>query len=284
MLTVYAPAKINLVLEVLGSYDDGYHQIKSVVQTIDWCDVLSFELDRELSFECSEPRLEDDNQVMKAARLFQQATGCREGVKIRLNNNIPWGVGLGGGSSDAAATLLALNTLWETNFSPAQLAQLAAEVSSDAPLFIYGGTVLVEGRGEKVTPLPPLPQGYFVLHVPPLPRFPDKTGRLYHQLNARHFTSGKFTHAALEALDEGRMIGLAAMFNVFELVAFDAFPRLDEYWSIFEKTAGSTVHLAGSGPCLFVLLPEEQKAREICISMHRRGLACYVAASLPRGG
>jgi len=283
MLTVHAPAKVNLVLEVLGRYDDGYHQIKSVVQTIDWCDVLSFELDSEISFECSEPLLEEGNQVMKAAKLFQQATGCPEGVKIKLNSNIPWGVGLGGGSSDAATTLMALNTLWETNFSSAQLAQFAAEVSSDAPLFIYGGTVLVEGRGEKVTPLPPLPQAYFVLHVPPLPRLPDKTARLYHQLNTRHFTSGKFTHAALQALDEGRMIGLSAMFNVFELVAFDAFPRLDEYWNIFEKMSGSTVHLAGSGPCLFVLLSEEKKARELCISMHQQGLQCYVAAPLPRG-
>ena len=283
MLTVYAPAKINLVLEVLGRYDESYHRIKSIVQTIDLCDVLSFELDREVSFECSEPCLEGNNQVMKAARLFQKAAGCREGVKIRLDNNIPWGVGLGGGSSDAAATLLALNTLWKTDFPPARLAQLASEVSSDAPLFIYGGTVLVEGRGEQVTPLPPLPPGYFVLHVPPLPRMPDKTGRLYRQLNASHFTSGEFVHTARQALEEGRTIDEAAMFNIFEEVAFNAFPRLDEYRSIFEQTAGSAVHLAGSGPCLFTLVEEERKADEVCLSMRRRGLECYVAAVRSRG-
>lgn len=283
MLTVYAPAKINLVLEVLGKYNDSYHQIKSIVQTINLCDILNFELDREVSFECSESSLESDNLVMKAARLFQEVTNCRKGVQIKLDKNIPFGVGLGGGSSDAASTLLALNTLWEMNFPRSQLAHLASEVSSDASLFIYGGTVLVEGRGEKVTPLPPLPPGYFVLHVPPLPGIQDKTGRLYGELNASHFTPGKFVHAALQVLEGGRTIDSSSMFNTFEAVAFDAFPQLDKYKGIFEETAGLAVHLAGSGPCLFTSIQDEQKAGEVCLSMRRRGLECYVAASLSRG-
>jgi 4-diphosphocytidyl-2-C-methyl-D-erythritol kinase len=119
--------------------------------------------------------------------------------------------------------------------------------------------------------------------MPPLPRIPDKTGKLYGELNASHFTQGKFVHAALQVLEEGRTIDSSSMFNTFEAVAFDAFPQLDKYKGIFEETAGLAVHLAGSGPCLFTSIQDEQKASEVCLSMRRRGLECYVAASLSRG-
>ncbi len=282
MLTTYAPAKINLVLEVLGKYDDNNHQIRSIAQTITLYDVLSFEMGKEISLECNESSLQAENLVIKAAKLFQEVTNCRKGVRIGLRNNIPWGAGLGGGSSDAASTLVALNALWETNFARSRLAHLASQISSDAPLFVYGGTTLVEGRGEKVSPLPDLPPTCFVLHMPPLPKIPDKTSKLYGKLSSRNFTQGEFVHAALQTLEQGKTLPSSSMFNIFEAVAFDVFPDLDKYKEIFEQTAGLPVHLAGSGPCLFTPVQNEEKANEVCLSLRRQGLECYIVSSLSR--
>ncbi len=282
MLTTYAPAKINLVLEVLGKYDDNNHQIRSIAQTITLYDVLSFEMGKEISLECNESSLQAENLVIKAAKLFQEVTNCRKGVRIGLRKNIPWGAGLGGGSSDAASTLVALNTLWETNLARSRLAHLASQISSDAPLFVYGGTTLVEGKGEKVSPLPDLPPTHFVLYMPPLPKIPDKTSKLYGKLSAGNFTKGEFVHAALQTLEQGKTLPSSSMFNIFEAVAFDVFPELDKYKGIFEQTAGLPVHLAGSGPCLFTPVQNEEKANEVCLSLRRQGLECYIVSSLSR--
>ncbi|MFB0557032.1 MAG: 4-(cytidine 5'-diphospho)-2-C-methyl-D-erythritol kinase, partial [Dehalococcoidia bacterium] len=129
MLTIYAPAKINLVLEVLGKYD-GYHQISSIFQTINLCDTLRFQLAEGISFKCSEPSLERNNLVTEAATLLRKATKYNKGGRIELGKNITWGVGLGGGSSDAASTLLALNKLWELKLPVSELVHLAAKLGS----------------------------------------------------------------------------------------------------------------------------------------------------------
>ena len=151
MLTVYAPAKINLVLEVLGK-DNDYHRISSIVQSIDLCDVLNVQLDEEIGFECDEPSLKRDNLVTRAATLLKESTKCSLGARIELRKHIPWGVGLGGGSSDAAATLLALNELWGLGLPLSELVHLASKLGSDVPFFIHKGTALVEGKGRKGNP------------------------------------------------------------------------------------------------------------------------------------
>ena len=255
MLTVYAPAKINLVLEVLGK-DNDYHRISSIVQSIDLCDVLNFQLDEEVCFECDVPSLKRDNLVPQAATLLKESTKCSLGTRIELRKHIPWGVGLGGGSSDAAATLLALNELWELRLSLSELVQLASELGSDVPFFIHKGTALVEGKGEKVTPLPSLPSTCFVLLVPPLPKISGKTKQMYGKLNAAHYTEGRFIQQALSYLKQGKMIGHSLMFNVFEMVAFDLFPGLDKYRKTLEEAGAPGVYLAGSGQCLFTFFSE----------------------------
>jgi len=281
MLTVYAPAKVNLVLEVLRKNDD-YHQISSILQTIDLCDVLNFELAEQISFNCSEPSLEDNNLVMEAAMLLKKATRCDNGAQIELYKHIPWGVGLGGGSSDAASTLLALTKLWKLNLSVSELLQLASKLGSDVPFFIYEGTALIEGKGDKVTPLPPIYPTCFVLLVPPLAKIPGKTKKLYGKLNAGHFTKGQFVRAALLSLRREKTIPLALMFNVFEKVAFDFFPKLNEYKSSFEEAGASKVYPVGSGSCLFTSVPEERKAKELYLRLENRGLECYLASSFPK--
>jgi len=282
MLTVYAPAKVNLVLEVLGEYDN-YHQISSILETIDLCDVLNFELAEQISLKCSEPSLEGNNLVAEAAMLLKKATRYDKGAQIELRKHIPWGVGLGGGSSDAASALLALTRLWKLNLPVSELLRLASKLGSDVPFFIYGGTALIEGTGEKVTPLPPSYPTYFVLLVPPLAKIPGKTKRLYSKLNAAHFTKGELVHAALLVLRRGKTIPPALMFNTFEKVAFDFFPKLTEYRRRFEEAGASKVCLVGSGPCLFTPIREQEKAKKLYLRLKNQGLECYLSAALPNG-
>ena len=282
MLTVYAPAKINLVLEVLGK-DNDYHRISSIVQSIDLCDVLNFQLDEEVCFECDVPSLKRDNLVPRAATLLKESTKCSLGTRIELRKHIPWGVGLGGGSSDAAATLLALNELWELRLSLPDLVQLASELGSDVPFFIHKGTALVEGKGEKVTPLPSLTSTCFVLLVPPLPKISDKTKQMYGKLNAAHYTEGRFIQQALSYLKQGKAIDHSLMFNVFEMVAFDFFPGLDKYRKTLEEAGAPGVYLAGSGPCLFTFFSEERQAKVISLNLRGQGLECYVTSPFPGG-
>ena len=282
MLTVYAPAKINLVLEVLGK-DNDYHRIASIVQSIDLCDVLNFQLDEEVCFECDEPSLKRDNLVTRAATLLKESTKCSLGACVELRKHIPWGVGLGGGSSDAAATLLALNELWELRLSLPELGQLASELGSDVPFFIHKGTALVEGRGEKVTLLPALPATFFVLLVPPLPKIPGKTRRMYDNLSAAHYTQGQFVHRALSSLRQGRIISHSCMFNVFEEIAFAVVTGLDKYRKTLEEAGAPGVYLAGSGPCLFTFFSEERQAKVISLNLIGQGLECYVTSPFPGG-
>jgi 4-diphosphocytidyl-2-C-methyl-D-erythritol kinase len=276
MLTVYAPAKVNLVLEVLGK-DNDYHRIRSIVQSIDLCDVLNLELDKEIHFKCDEPSLRRDNLVTRAAGLFKESTKCDLGARIELRKHIPWGAGLGGGSSDAAATLLALNELWGLRLLLSELVRLAFKLGSDVPFFIHKGTALVEGKGEKVTPLPSLPSSSFVLLVPPLPKVQGKTKQMYSSLRVADFTGGEFVEAALLSLRQGKRPNPGVMHNAFERVAFDFFPELDKYRRILEEAGAPRAYLAGSGPCLFAFFSEAKEAGELFSRLKKQGLECYLA-------
>jgi len=278
MLTVYAPAKVNLVLEVLGRLGD-YHRLSSIMQSIDLCDVLSFHPDDEIRFQCDEPVLEYDNLVTRAAEALRASTGCGLGARIELRKRIPWAVGLGGGSSDAAAALRGLNELWRLGLSTGELGDLGAQLGSDVPFFIYGGTALVEGRGEAVTPLPSLPSTYFVLLVPPLARKAGKTGQMYARLSSTDFTGGGFVEKAVAALTRGKAIDHGLMFNTFEKVAFDLLPELVGYRKLLEEGGAPAVHLAGSGPCLFASYSERERAVELFSHLREQGCECYLAAS-----
>ena len=282
MLTVYAPAKINLVLEVLGK-DNDYHRISSIVQSIDLCDVLNFQLDEEVCFECDVPSLKRDNLVTRAATLLKESTKCSLGTRIELRKHIPWGVGLGGGSSDAAATLLALNELWGLGLPLSELVRLASKLGSDVPFFIHKGTALVEGKGEKVTPLPYLPATCFVLMVPSLPKIPDKTRQMYNNLRVADFTGGQFVQRALSSLRQGKAIDHCLMFNVFEMVAFNFFHGLDKYRKTLKESGAPGVYVSGSGPCLFTFFSEERQAKVISLNLRGQGLECYLTSPFPGG-
>ncbi|MGA7678395.1 MAG: 4-(cytidine 5'-diphospho)-2-C-methyl-D-erythritol kinase [Dehalococcoidia bacterium] len=281
MLTCVALAKINLVLEVLGKRADGYHEIRSLVQTINLCDVISFELAGKTSFECTEPSLQtSDNLVVQAAELLRKVGGYNKGAKIKLKKRTPWGAGLGGGSSDAATTLSALNRLWKLKLKTSDLVELAARLGSDVPFFVQGGTALIEGRGERVTPLAASMPSWFVLLLPPLPRIPGKTKQLYSHLDNRHFTEGEFIDKAVRIWSQDRRIVSSLVFNVFDKVALDAFPGLEGYWRRFEEAAGKDIHLVGSGPALFAPVDSEAEAEKMCSLLIQQGLEAYSVSTV----
>lgn len=279
-LTVLAPAKVNLVLEVLGKRQDGYHEIRSLIQTISLWDVLYFELAEEIYFECSEPSLSgEDNLVVKATSLVKEITGYPRGARIRLEKRIPWGVGLGGGSSDAGATLLALNQLWDLSLPVAKMVRLASQLGSDVPFFLYQGAAVVKGKGEKVKPQVALAMPWLVVLVPSLPRVPDKTKYLYSCLTPDHFTKGVFTRKAVKFLSRGKGFAPSLLFNVFEGVAFTAFPGLQEYRERFVEAGATNVCLAGSGPALFSLVGGEAIGKELYNRLYNQGLECYLVST-----
>lgn len=281
MLKYLAPAKINLVLEVLGKRADGYHEIRSLVQTIGLCDVISFELADVISLECSESSLQSsDNLVVQAAELLRKVSGCQKGVKIKLEKRIPWGAGLGGGSSDGAATLLALNKLWKLKLKTSDLVELAARLGSDVPFFMYGGAALIQGRGEKVTPLSVSTPRWLVLLIPPLPKISNKTQQLYSRLDDRHFTDGQLVDRAVKIWSKDKQIASNLFFNVFDKVAFDAFPGLKAYWERFTEAGAQNIHLAGSGPALFAAVDNEKAARQICRRLRRQKLEVYIVSTI----
>lgn len=286
MLTVKAPAKINLTLEVLNQRPDGYHEIRSLIQTIDLCDSLSFSLNDKLQFGSDNPDfVPEESLTSRAAALLRQATGCSKGARIEISKRIPLTSGLGGDSSGAAAILRGLNKLWRLGLSLAQLLELAPRLGSDVAFFVYGGTALVEGRGERVTPLPPLPHRWVVLLMPPVPRMPEKTRQLYASLKPSHYTDGQLTQKFIKALNEGREFKPSMLFNTFENVAFEFFPELTVYKEHYAKLGASYVHLAGSGPALFTMLEDKAQAEDLYTQCQQQGLESYLAdtmASLER--
>jgi 4-diphosphocytidyl-2-C-methyl-D-erythritol kinase len=167
LLDVPAPAKLNLFLHVVGQRADGYHLLQSVFTLIDWCDTLHFEhrADGRISRTDLGPALPDDDLSVRAARALQAAAGVTAGVHISIDKQVPWGAGLGGGSSDAATTLLALNRLWGLHWPRARLLPLALALGADVPFFVGGRNAWVEGIGEQITPID-LPAEQYVVVKP----------------------------------------------------------------------------------------------------------------------
>jgi 4-diphosphocytidyl-2-C-methyl-D-erythritol kinase len=281
MLTVQAPAKLNLTLEVLGKRPDGFHEIHSVMQAINLCDSLHFESSRKLAFKSNMKNWNAQKSlVSRAASLLQDTAGCEEGATIEVDKRIPLVSGLGGDSSDAAATLHGLNELWGLGLPPEKLIELAPQLGSDVAFFIYGGTALTEGRGEKVTPQPPLPHMWIVLTVPKIAVPPGKTAKLYASLKASHYTDGHITSRLIEALKANVEIDPSFLFNTFENVAFTEFPELKVYKDHIIKLGATRVHLAGSGPTLFTLIKDRAAAEDLHTRCQQQGMETYLAETL----
>jgi len=165
-ITLPSFAKINWTLEILGKRPDGYHEVRTLLQTVSAADELTFELaERGITIDCDHPEvpLDETNLVYRAAKLFGDFTGAGKGVRIRINKRLPVAAGLGGGSSNAAVTLLALQKLWNVQVAPPDLFNLGAKLGADAPFFLIGGTCLGVGRGDEIYPLADINEEFLLL-------------------------------------------------------------------------------------------------------------------------
>ncbi len=281
MVMVKAPAKINLTLEVMRRRPDGYHEIKSVLQAIDLCDTLVLGNSQDITFCCDRQDWSAEKSLLsRTVSLLQSATGSRKGVEIQIEKRIPLLSGLGGDSSDAAALLHGLDKLWELKLSTEELHKLAAQLGSDVAFFLYGGTALAEGKGEIVTPLTPLKKIWVVLVVPDIPLEPGKTGRMYASLTPGHFTDGRITEKFVDTLHKVNYFHPSLLFNTFENIAFDSYTGLNVYKEHLIKLGAPHVHLAGSGPALFTLFEDKDKAEDLYARCQAQKMLAYLVTTL----
>lgn len=256
-----APAKVNLFLEVLGRRPDGYHQIVTVMHAVDLCDRLSFRKKRR-GFELRGAEgIRGKNLVQKAFEAVARACRLRAGLDVRLDKRIPVGAGLGGGSSDAAATILAMNALYRLDLAPHELDEIAASVGSDVPFFLRGGTALCTGRGEIVTQIKTPKPLHFVIAVP---NFECPTPRVYARLKRRLTGCIRDANKFLRVLSDGDLRRLeAGLFNRLEEASFEMFPVLARLKKRMMQLGFAGVLMSGSGSALFGLCGSPAQARAL---------------------
>ncbi|KKO17904.1 MAG: 4-(cytidine 5'-diphospho)-2-C-methyl-D-erythritol kinase [Candidatus Brocadia sp.] len=263
-IKIAAPAKINLFLEILGKRPDGYHEIETVMQGISLYDYIHMEnRGKDVEFTCSSPKLTagEDNLVVKAVRLFQKESGISQGVKIHLDKRIPVGAGLGGGSSDAVATLFGLNKLWQVGYDDAKLSSLAEILGSDTPFFVFGNTAVCRGRGEVVTPWKlKTPYTYIVVY----PGFEVSTATVYKNFRIVLTKNLKDVTVFLQSLGSGNPEKLGAyLHNRLEEVVFRLYPELEKIKKTLAKFDFCGILLSGSGSALYGLCREERDSKKI---------------------
>ncbi|MGQ3685773.1 MAG: 4-(cytidine 5'-diphospho)-2-C-methyl-D-erythritol kinase [Candidatus Loosdrechtia sp.] len=262
-ITVTAPAKINLFLEILGKRQDGYHEIETVMQEVSLYDYIFLEdYNERIEFTCSNPKLTtgEDNLVLRAVRLLQRESGVFRGVKIHLDKKIPVGAGLGGGSSDAVATLFGLNKLWQIGYDDKKLISLAAELGSDTAFFAVGSTAVCRGRGEVITPYP-LKQKYHYIIL--YPGYEINTATVYRNFKFDLTKKLKDVNFLLTSLSSGDTEKLGAcLYNRLEEVVFRLYPGLGKLKKTLEKLNCGSILLSGSGSALYCLCKGESDQKE----------------------
>lgn len=254
---------MNLVLEVLGKRADGYHELSTVLQAVDLFDRLVLKEDDAIALRTSDAELptDDANLVVRAARLLREAAGVNRGALITLEKRIPVAAGLGGGSSDAAATLWGLNRLWRLRWGRERLAALAAELGSDVPFFLGGGRALATGRGERLKPLPAAPAMSLVLVKP---RFPLSTREVYGRVPAGWRDDGSRTGQLVRGLasrDSSRVA--ASLYNALEAVVEPAHPEITRIKQALLSAGALGSVMSGSGPTVFGIARSPEHARQV---------------------
>ena len=283
-LTLRAYAKVNLTLEVIGKRDDGYHNVATVLQTVDLADTVEIGEAGELRVECDEADLSGEgNLAWKAAAALAERVGIVPRAHIRIEKRIPVVSGLGGGSADAAATLVGLNRLWGLGLSGEELAKVAAGLGSDVPFLLTGGTALGMGRGDEITPLRELPALEMLLVVPKA-RIVSKTPTMYRALRPEDFTDGSKAQAIADALSRGSLTSRDCC-NAFERAAREIFPRLADVWNRVEEVAEHPPRLSGAGPTVYCMPSSESERIRVVESLQGTGAAAYLVRTIsPAGG
>ena len=285
MTTLYegAFAKLNLTLDVLGKRPDGYHDIKSVMQTVSVRDDIEIDLDTGKPWKllCSDETIPTDerNLAWKAARLYFDTIGKEpDGIEIRITKRIPVQAGMGGGSADAAAVLRALNRHYGHPLSIPALAELGGQIGSDVPFCVLCGTAMAEGRGERLRKLPDLPDCFFVICKPD---FSVSTPELYNKIDSEPIHKHP-DHTAMEsALLAGDLGKICEnIYNVFDSIVTKEHLELNYIKSIFNSYGAVGMQMTGSGSAVFCIVPEFEFAAVICSMLKENYPQVYIAKAV----
>jgi 4-diphosphocytidyl-2-C-methyl-D-erythritol kinase len=280
---VRAYAKINLTLDVLGYRADGYHDLATVMQTVDLYDTicLSATEDNRVQLVCTKPELSnDDNLAARAAHLVRQRLAIRQGVLIELHKRIPMAAGLGGGSSDAAAVLLALQQWWQLQISPSDLLDMASSLGSDVPFFLTGGLALCEGRGERVIALSsnwPRTMRWLLLLKPAIS---VSTAAVFRNLPASDYTDGIRSRAVCRALTAGQTPELEDLHNCLERSVLETYPEVAHSRADLLQAGVPFVRLSGTGPTLFAPFPDLSLAQKVQELLQTQGYEVYLSRAI----
>lgn len=252
-------AKINLGLRVLGKRDDGYHELQTRFQSIDLTDELEIapsDAGLHLEVEGAALAADDSNLVMKAARLLAAGREDLPGVKLRLKKRIPLAAGLGGGSSDAAATLLGLNQFWGLGLAKSELHRLASRLGADVGFFLVGGSALGVGRGDEIAPCPDAPAFRIALLLPPFASSTAEVYRLWDEAFLGGVPPGRGKDGAMPSEWRGEPASLS-VHNDLEAVVTGRHPELGRLKAQMIRHGALTAALSGSGPALYGLFPSD---------------------------
>ncbi|NLH49442.1 MAG: 4-(cytidine 5'-diphospho)-2-C-methyl-D-erythritol kinase [Myxococcales bacterium] len=272
-----APAKINLRLEIIGRRPDGYHLLQSVMVPISLYDELTFSpAATGVQFTCSDPGLPtgDDNLVVRAAKAILSAASCSRGVKIHLDKNIPSAAGLGGGSSDAATTLMSVRDLFSLAISDERLHDLAAGLGADVPFFLYRSACLVEGIGEKVSKYT-VASGLPVALIKPAEGL--STPRVYQALNWP-LTHHRKAHNLPASLGDLHTV-CAWLRNDLEAPAEALLPRIADGKKLLRDQGATGVQMSGSGPTIFGIFNRQEEAVQACDDAKRQGWWAFACST-----
>jgi 4-diphosphocytidyl-2-C-methyl-D-erythritol kinase len=277
-----ACAKVNLSLEVLGRRPDGFHEVVSVTQLVSLADEVEVGFADGFSVQMQPPLVDQvDDLTTHAANLLAAKTGHRKLGQLRIRKRIPLAAGLGGGSSDAAAALRLLDRLWGARLGPRRLAEIAAVLGSDVPLFLGEATSLVQGRGEIVRPLTPALPFWLLLICPggaPL----GKTRAMYSAMSPAELGSGTTTLALADRIAKGAPVIGARLVNSFDAAADRVYPNFSRLREQLEGAIERPVHLTGAGPALFATFEATADAREASRRIASLHLVTFVVRALGR--
>ena len=282
-MRLQAFAKINLGLDVLGKREDGYHEVRMIMQTIRMYDQLDMRKSVEPGIHLTTNKkyipVDENNLVWRAAKLMMDTCGIMEGVSIHLHKVIPVAAGMAGGSSDAAATLVGMNRLFHCGLSKEKLMELGVQIGADVPYCVLRGTALAEGIGEKLTVLPPMPDCWILIGKPGIS---VSTKYVYTTLDLNTDTVHPDIDVMKKALEDGNLYGITErMGNVLQDVTIPAYPEVERIKEQMKTLGAVNAMMSGSGPTVFGIFDNEEKAQEACQKLRESGSCQQVFLTVP---
>ncbi len=282
-MRLQAFAKINLGLDVLGKREDGYHEVRMIMQTIRMYDQLDMRKSVEPGIHLTTNKkyipVDENNLVWRAAKLMMDTCGIIEGVSIHLHKVIPVAAGMAGGSSDAAATLVGMNRLFHCGLSKEKLMELGVQIGADVPYCVLRGTALADGIGEKLTVLPPMPDCWILIGKPGIS---VSTKYVYTTLDLNTDTVHPDIDGMKKALEDGNLYGITErMGNVLQDVTIPAYPEVERIKEQMKALGAVNAMMSGSGPTVFGIFDNEEKAQEACQKLRESGSCQQVFLTVP---